>query len=401
MTDTILVVNCGSSTLKLALFDRALNKTASILADKLEQFGASARIQGEDTPIPLPHHATHRQALESIMAELFRRGRISAEPLAIGHRVVHGGEYFREATLIDDRVREAIAECASLAPLHNPVNLSGIDATLAMFPGVPHVAVFDTAFHQTLPPRAYLYALPRRYYRQWGVRRYGFHGTSHAFMLSEAARLLGTRPEETSIISAHLGNGCSIAAIDQGRSLDTSMGLTPLEGLVMGSRSGDVDPGIFDFFKNKGIGQDELHRILNEQSGLLGLSGQSNDMRTLCELADQGDEDSATAIEVFCFRLARYIGAMMASLQKLDALVFTGGIGENSARVRARTLATLSLLGFVIDSGKNHNHGRQHGGHIEHHKSRFPILVIPTNEELVIARDALRLATTDTHPEKQ
>lgn len=393
MSDTILVVNCGSSTLKLALFDQALNKTTSVLAEKLDQFQASARIQGDDMPIPLPHHASHRQALEHIIEELSRRGWMDSAPLAIGHRVVHGGEYFREAALIDDQARNAIAECAGLAPLHNPVNLSGIDATRAMFPGVPHIAVFDTAFHQTLPPRAFLYALPQRYYRQWGVRRYGFHGTSHSFMLSETARLLGTRPDQTSIISAHLGNGCSIAAIDRGRSVDTSMGLTPLEGLVMGSRSGDVDPGIFDFFRNKGIDQNELHRILNEQSGLLGLSGQSNDMRTLCELADQGHRDSATAIEVFCFRLARYIGAMMASLQHLDALVFTGGIGENSARVREQTIASLGLLGFVIDNDRNHSHGRRHGGHIEHPQSRFPILVIPTNEELVIAREALRLAT--------
>jgi acetate kinase len=393
---TLLVVNCGSSTLKLALFDLRLHKIASVLAEKLEQFQATAHIQGDPAPVPLPSHASHRQALEAVIQALFERGWLTQAPVAIGHRVVHGGERFRQAVRIDDRTREAIADCASLAPLHNPVNLAGIDSTRSLFPGVPQIAVFDTAFHQTLPPRAFLYALPQRFYRQWGVRRYGFHGTSHAFMLTETARLLGQLPEQTSLISAHLGNGCSIAAIDHGHSVDTSMGLTPLEGLVMGSRSGDVDPGLFDFLKTKGIGQDELHRILNEQSGLLGLSGQSNDMRTLCELADQGHEASATAIDVFCFRLARYIGAMMASLRRLDALVFTGGIGENSARIRRQTLASLGLLGFAVDPERNSAHGRQSNGHIESGASRFPVLVIATDEERVIAGESLRLATPHT-----
>lgn len=394
MDNAILVVNCGSSTLKLALFDgHSLRCKATGLAERLNHDDAVARIAELEGNLPLPDGATHRQALEVMTKALTDAGLLSGDPIAIGHRVVHGGENFREAALIDDEVLEAIEQCAGLAPLHNPVNLSGIDSTRKLFPGVPNVAVFDTAYHQTLPQKAYLYAVPYSYYRDWGVRRYGFHGISHSFMLTEAARRLEKTPATTSIISAHLGNGCSITAIRDGLSADTSMGLTPLEGLVMGSRSGDIDPGLFDYLKSKGITQDQLHHVLNHESGLLGLSGQTNDMRTLCDLAEHGHEPSVIAIEVFCFRLARYIGAMMASLYHLDALVFTGGIGENSARVRRQTLDNLQLLGFDLDQELNHFGGEYSDGHIESPESRFPVLVIPTNEELVIAREAARLAS--------
>ncbi|KMQ74215.1 acetate/propionate family kinase [Marinobacter subterrani] len=392
MEDTVLVVNCGSSSLKLALFDGAYQKLASAQAERLNQNDAFARIDGIQETVPLSPAASHHEALETLIRAFRDHKLLTSLPAAIGHRVVHGGETFREAVLIDNGIISAIEDCAGLAPLHNPVNLSGIRATLALFPDVPQTAVFDTAFHQTLPKRAFLYALPDSWYRDWGVRRYGFHGTSHGFMAVEAARLLGKTPATTSIISAHLGNGCSITAIRDGISMDTSMGLTPLEGLVMGTRSGDVDPGLVDFLASKGIAAREVHRVLNQESGLLGLSGQTNDMRSLCELADHGHEPSQTAIEVFCFRLARYIGAMMASLRDLDALVFTGGIGENSARVRRDTLDHLRIMGFELSEDLNRHHGEISDGRIESAGSRFPVLVIPTNEELVIAREASRLA---------
>ncbi|WP_404363101.1 acetate/propionate family kinase [Marinobacter sp.] len=386
MEDVILVVNCGSSSLKLALFSRNLERLAGGLAERLGEDGATA--SAGDDQISLTGKSSHEDALAELLSHFRENELLSDQPLAIGHRVVHGGEAFRAPALINDDVLVAIEDCSSLAPLHNPVNLTGIRATLKLFPDVPQVAVFDTAFHQTLPPHAYLYGLPRRFYEDWGVRRYGFHGTSHSFMVEQAARLLAKPRSETSIISAHLGNGCSITAINNGESLDTSMGLTPLEGLVMGTRCGDVDPGLFDFLSAKGIDSESLSRILNRESGLLGLSESTNDMRTLIEQADGGDEQSSQALAVFCFRLARYIGAMMASLDELDALVFTGGIGENSDRVRKDTVSHLNLMGFSLDSKANENHGQESDHRIESKTSRFPILVIPTNEEAVIAREA-------------
>src|SRR5690554_333145 len=395
MDDSILVVNCGSSSLKLALFDHDHQKITSALAERLNQSDAFARISGDETPVHLPSGASHSQALAALVNAFKDRALMTGEPMAVGHRVVHGGETFREASLIDDQTVSAIEACAALAPLHNPVNLAGIRAMQALFPNVPQVAVFDTAYHQTLPERAYRYALPERCYSDWGVRRYGFHGTSHYFMAHEAARLLDKTPATTSIISAHLANGCSITAIRDVLSVDTSMGLTPLEGLVMGTRSGDVDPGLFDYLASRGMSASDVHEMLNKESGLQGLSGQTNDMRTLCELADHGHEPSQLAIDVFCFRLAKYFGAMMASLGHLDALVFTGGIGENSARVRAQTIEHLKLLGIKLDPELNSHHGHYSEGHVGDADSRFPVLVIPTNEELVIAREASRLANAN------
>ncbi len=393
MEESILVVNCGSSSLKLALFGGQNRKIASALAEKLNNDDAFARISGDDQPVRLPAGATHEQALQALVHEFRERQLMKAAPKAIGHRVVHGGETFREAVLVDDATEDGIEACAELAPLHNPVNLAGIRAMRALFPDRPHVVVFDTAYHHTLPERAYRYALPEHCYTEWGIRRYGFHGTSHYFMAREAARLLGKTPATTSVISAHLGNGCSITAIRDGLSVDTSMGLTPLEGLVMGTRSGDVDPGLFDYLAARGISAAEAHRMLNNDSGLLGLSGQTNDMRSLCELADHGHKPSKLAIDVFCFRLARYVGAMTASLPSLDGLVFTGGIGENSPRIRKETVKHLGLLGIELDPELNKNHGRISDGRIDSPDSRFPVLVIPTDEELVIAQEAARLAS--------
>lgn len=392
MDESILVVNCGSSSLKLALFDKHLQKTVSALAEKLNKPDTVARLSGDEQPIKLPDSADHRTALQALIETFTHRKLMTGAPAAIGHRVVHGGETFREAALISQDTITAIEACADLAPLHNPVNLAGIQAMRSLFPTVPQVAVFDTAYHQTLPDRAYRYALPERCYRDWGIRRYGFHGTSHYFMAQEAARLLGRTPATTSIISAHLGNGCSITAIRDGLSVDTSMGLTPLEGLVMGTRSGDVDPGLFDYLASRGVNAEQAHHMLNNDSGLLGLSGQTNDMRSLCELADHGHEPSRLAIDVFCFRLARYIGAMTASLSHLDAVVFTGGIGENSSRIRHETIKHARLLGLEIDQDLNRHNGQLSDGRINSADSRFPVLVIPTNEELVIAREAGRMA---------
>jgi len=392
MQDTLLVVNCGSSSLKIALFDKDRQKIASMLAGRLNTPNAHFRIGTQRDATVLPPNTTHREALAVLVDVAHKKGLMPKQPAAIGHRVVHGGETFREAVLIDDKALAAIEACSALAPLHNPVNLEGIIATRELFPLVPQVAVFDTAFHQTLPERAFHYALPQHYYRDWGVRRYGFHGTSHAYMLQQTALRLEQSTADTSIISAHLGNGCSVTAIRDGRSVDTSMGLTPLEGLVMGTRSGDIDPGLFDYLQSKGVSAEQLHYELNHSSGLLGLSGQANDMRTLSDLADQGDQPAQLAIDVFCFRLAKYVAAMMASLNRLDALVFTGGIGQNSARVRQQTVNHLALLGFAIDEHNNDDNGLNRDGRIDCKESRFPILVIATDEERVIAGEAARLA---------
>ena len=394
MDANILVVNCGSSSVKLALFDLEYRKQASALAELLKSDSPRASISGDYPEVQLPPHARHIDAIRALVEALKMHGLMATDPVAIGHRIVHGGEAFHQAALINDETLETIAECSDLAPLHNPINLSGIRATRVLYPSVPHVAVFDTAFHQTLPKRAYLYGVPTEWYRDWGVRRYGFHGISHSHMVAEAALRLGRTPASTSIISAHLGNGCSVAAIRDGISVDTSMGLTPLEGLVMGTRSGDVDPGLFDYLATKGISAKKLHHILNHRSGLLGLSGQTNDMRALCELADHGHEPSAIAIDIFCFRLARYIAAMTASLDRLDALVFTGGIGENSPRVRKQTLKHLRLLGFELDPALNDCSGEYTDGRIDSVESRFPVMVIQANEEVVIAREAGQLASS-------
>ena len=394
MNDQILVINCGSSSVKIAVFDAEGNERISAIAEKIGQAGSRLIPENSD-PLPLPDRASNREALAATIHWLQENQYLAEQPAAIGHRVVHGGETFHQAALLDADAMAAIRACADLAPLHNPVNLEGIEAARELFPEVPQVAVFDTAFHQTLPRHAWLYALPRRFYEKFGIRRYGFHGTSHQYMVEEAARRLDKPVEETSIISAHLGNGCSITAIRNGRSVDTSMGLTPLEGLVMGTRSGDIDPGLFDFLARKGVSAEETHRILNRESGLLGLTGQTSDMRNLVSAAQKGEQRCQEAFEVFCFRLARYVGAMMVSLDQLDALVFTGGIGENSTDVRARTLEHLALPGFRLDPEANRNHGQDNRGHIAAADSRFPVIVIPTREEAMIARETRALVRPD------
>ncbi|MGP4842559.1 acetate/propionate family kinase [Marinobacter sp. 1Y8] len=397
MAQSTLVVNCGSSSLKLAVVSEHFEHQAQVLVERLDsdQPSATGKVNGKRVSIAIEANSDYSDALATVIRYLESKDLLTGKPRVIGHRVVHGGENFSAATVIDETVIDAISACSDLAPLHNPINLIGIKATRKLYPDVPQVAVFDTAFHQTLPSYAYLYALPRRCYQDWGVRRYGFHGTSHAYMLKQLAEQLEKPAEALSLISAHLGNGCSITAIEKGQSRDTSMGLTPLEGLVMGTRSGDVDPGLFDFLQQKGLSRDSISRMLNRESGLLGLSGKTNDMRSIVEARNAGSATAKDAIDVFCFRLARYIGAMMASLTRIDGLVFTGGIGENSSIVREQTIAHLQLLGFTIDQEKNAHHGRESGRRIDS-GSGYPIYVIPTDEESMIAREAVDAAYPDT-----
>lgn len=389
-TECVIVINCGSSSLKVALLgtDGSGNPLLKGLAERLGTEDAVLKVETENEreTVPIPF-AGHREALQAF-AERMK----NFQPVAVGHRVVHGGEEFTGSVRITSAVIDAVQRCASLAPLHNPANLIGIQTAQELFPGLPHVAVFDTAFHQSLPPHAFLYAVPYHFYEDMKVRRYGFHGTSHQFVSCEAAGLLGKTPEETSLITMHLGNGCSACAVKEGRSVDSTMGLTPSEGLVMGTRSGDVDPALHQFLHDRtGMPLGEITALINSQSGLLGLSGLSNDMRTLAQASLEGNERAALAIEVFCYRLAKAVCGLTAALKRLDALVFTGGIGENSALVRERVADHWTLLGVRLDSQANAAHGRQTRGLISTELSNLKCLVVPTNEELMIARETLKL----------
>jgi len=391
MTDkTILVLNSGSSSLKFALIEADSARTlAQGIAERLGGDAPSFRF-GTEPARSLPAQAGHDQALGELLRKLD-----GSQIHAVGHRVVHGGEVFSESVLLNEAVVREISACAELAPLHNPANLLGIEAAQRSFPHLPQVAVFDTAFHQTLPVKAYLYAIPYEYYQRDKVRRYGFHGTSHRYVAGEAARRLGRPLESLQLVTAHLGNGASACAVKGGRSVDTSMGFTPLEGLVMGTRSGDVDPNLHAFLsKRHGLGLHEVTEMLNRKSGLLGLSGQSNDMRTLLLARARGDARASVAIEVFCYRLAKCVLGLCAALERIDALIFTGGIGEHAAEVRSETLAALGVLGARVDATLNEAHGAPDSGRITLESSGLLALVVPTNEELVIARETARLATS-------
>lgn len=382
----VLVINCGSSSLKFAVIEPQSGHVGHHgLAERLGTPQADWVM--DDAPSEaLPEGADHGAALDRILE------RVSGDRiLAVGHRVVHGGERFSESVLLDDAVVTQIDACTPLAPLHNPANLLGIREARARFPKLPQVAVFDTAFHHGMPPKAFHYAVPYELYERHGVRRYGFHGTSHRFVAEEAAKRLGRPLSDTMLVTAHLGNGCSACAISGGKSVDTTMGLTPLEGLVMGTRSGDVDPNLHEFLaKQSGLDLPQISELLNKKSGLLGLSGESNDMRELLESRDRGSARAALAIDVFCHRLAKAVLGSCAGLERVDALVFTGGIGEHAAPVRAQTLSELRLLGARLDEALNAAHGRESNGRITHTDSGLLALVIPTNEELVIAREAAR-----------
>lgn len=392
----ILVINCGSSSLKYQLID---SDSEAVLAKGLcERIGIDGSLtyqpQGGDkmkSDIAMP---THSEAISSVIAALTdeKTGVIKSlsEVGAVGHRVVHGGEKFTSSCLIDDAALAAIEECNDLAPLHNPANLIGIRACQKLMPGVPQVAVFDTAFHQTMPEVAYTYGLPYEYYEKYKVRRYGFHGTSHRYVAAEAAKMLGKKPEEVKVIVCHLGNGASVCAVDHGKSVDTSMGLTPLEGLVMGTRSGDIDPAIIEFVGAKeGLSLEEMNQVLNKKSGMLGISGVSSDGRDLEAAKEAGNKRAALALDVFDYRVVKYIGAYAAVMNGVDAIAFTAGIGENNKEMRANVSAHLGYLGAKLDPEKNDVRGEERV--ISTDDSTVKLLLIPTNEELAIARDTLAL----------
>ncbi len=387
----ILVINCGSSSIKFALVDPDQQAFAiSGLAERLGNADAllhwqlggvkhSQAIPGDD----------HRAALAHLLQRV--QEATGGQLHGIGHRVVHGGEHFTSAQRLDDAVIAAIRAVAPLAPLHNPAGLLGIEAALALYPELPQVAVFDTAFHQSLPEHAFRYAVPEQLYRDHGVRRYGFHGTSHRFVSARAAELTGLPASDSAWLVAHLGNGCSTCAVVNGQSRDTSMGLTPLEGLVMGTRSGDVDPNLHSHLsRTLGWSLEQIDRMLNHDSGLLGLSGLSNDMRSLEQAREEGHAGATLAIEVFCYRLAKSLAAMSCALPRLDGLIFTGGIGENSPLIRSKTVAHLSLLGLKLDEAANARCLRGVSGPI-HAADHTRVLVVPTNEERQIALDTLAL----------
>ncbi len=387
----ILVINCGSSSIKFALVNE--EQAAFPLQGLAERLGSPEAVihfetaAGKET-VSVPD-ADHQAALAQILprVEQAAGGHLDG----IGHRVVHGGEKFFASTILNDETLAGIEANVQLAPLHNPANLSGIQAAINLFPSLPQVGVFDTAFHQTMPAHAYRYAVPSVLYTDHGVRRYGFHGTSHRFVSKRAAELAGLPVDDSCWLVAHLGNGCSTCAIVNGESRDTSMGLTPLEGLVMGTRAGDVDPSLHNFLHNS-LGWDlaKIDSMLNKESGLKGLSGLSNDMRTLTEAREQGHEGAALAFDVFCYRLAKSLAAMGCALPRLDGLVFTGGIGENSAVVRENTIKHLKLLGLAIDPEANARCTRGVAGEIQAAGSPR-IMVVPTNEERQIALDTLAL----------
>jgi acetate kinase len=387
----VLVLNSGSSSVKFALMHPVSGER--VLGGLAEEIGTPEAVlhvqRGPGDPVTEKLSDSDYQAvIARILGYLPESG---PDLIGAGHRVVHGGDRFTASVLVDDEVIAAIRSFSHLAPLHNPHNLAGIEAVRAVRPGLPQVAVFDTAFHHTMPPRAFRYAVPEEWYARYGVRRYGFHGTSYRFVSGRAAELLGRPLGELSLVAAHLGNGCSAAAIRDGVSVDTTMGLTPMEGLVMGTRSGDIDPGIFGYLADQvGLTVDQLTDALNTASGLAGLSGVGNDMRAIQSAAADGNERARLALEVFVHRLAKAVVAMVTSLDRLDALVFTGGIGENSAEVRGLVLARLGFLGLAEDPEANAQHGRATGGRISPHGPVLA-LVVPTDEELMIARDTARL----------
>jgi acetate kinase len=401
MADKCVVINCGSSSIKLEVF--AVPALQSIAEALLEKIGTpEARLRqrricsdgSERNEVHTRPVADHQAGFDFIL-EVNARDRVIGDPAevaAIGHRVVHGGERFAAPTLIDDGVVAAIRELIPLAPLHNPSNLLGIEAARRRFPQSPHVAVFDTAFHQSLPPHAFRYAVPTELYEQYRVRRYGFHGSSHAYVAREAARHLGKAPDAVNLITLHLGNGASAAAIAGGKSIDTSMGLTPLEGLVMGTRSGDLDPALhFYLLRQTGMLPVELEKLLNSASGLKGLCGVA-DMREIQARASAGDAAAALALEVFCYRVKKYVGAYSAALGRVDAVVFTGGIGENSAPVREKVCNGLENLGITLDAARNQAAGGQVAT-VSHDSSPVAVLVVPTDEESEIARQTMAVVT--------
>lgn len=406
----VLVLNAGSSTLKFQFIDTDKaaidsNSDKRLARGQIERIGGEAiltlQVGSAEPSHRTAHVRNHAEAVEQVIAWMAdgESGvgiKSTSDIEAVGHRVVHGGERFTKSTLIDAKVRHELEELIELAPLHNPNNLLGIAAARAVLgPDVPQVAVFDTAFHQSIPETAFLYAIPYQLYRRYKVRRYGFHGTSHRYIAYRYGQLTGRTPEQTRIITLHLGNGASACAIAAGRSIDTSMGFTPLEGLVMGTRSGDLDPAILDFVGAKeGLSGHDVETMLNKQSGLLGLSGLTADMRDLLEEEDvHGDRRARLAIDVFCYRARKYIGAYIAALNGVDAIVFAGGIGENAPSIRERICAGMDWLGVQVDAERNAKLTNGAEGRFDADGTRVELWVVPTDEELVIARDTWRVTT--------
>lgn len=387
---TILVLNSGSSSLRFALYrageDEPITSGHAECLNSAEANISIAAANGEKSQKLIPI-ADHAAALRSIIDELRQGGVLESDPDAVGHRIVHGGESFSAPALIDDEVVARIEACSNLAPLHNPSGLLGIEVARELFEGVAQVAVFDTAFHSSLPAKSYLYALPYSLYEDHAVRRYGFHGSSHAYVTKKAAQLLGMELDNSRFISMHLGNGCSAAAVLNGKSVETSMGFTPMEGLVMGTRCGDVDPGVLLYLQTElNLSGAEISDLLNRQSGLLGVSGVSNDMRQLRSEAEAGNQRAALAIEIFCYRAAKTAASLMVALGGVGHMIFTGGIGENDARARALILKQLSYLGYQLDDALNRSNGAASQGLITAAESRCGASVIETREELMIAQ---------------
>ena len=393
----ILVINCGSSSLKYQLIN---SDSEAVLAKGLcERIGIDGSVlthtpAGKDKvriETPMPNHTVAVQLVIDALTNA-EHGVIKSldEIGAVGHRVVHGGEKFASSVVITDEVMKAIEECNDLAPLHNPANLIGINSCKEIMPNVPMVAVFDTAFHQTMPEKAYLYGLPYEYYEKYKVRRYGFHGTSHDYVSNRAAQLLGKKREDLKVIVCHLGNGASVSAVDHGKCVDTSMGLTPLEGLIMGTRSGDMDPAICDFICQKeGLTSAEMNTVLNKKSGVLGMSGVSSDFRDVEAAANEGNHQAAAALDAFYYRVAKYIGAYTAAMHGVDVVAFTAGVGENNIGGRVEICKYLGYLGTEIDLDKNNVRGEERI--ISKDGSKVTLMAIPTNEELAIARQTLAL----------
>ena len=392
----VLVINCGSSSLKYQLID---SDTEAVLAKGLcERIGIDGRLvyqkAGNDKEITEASMPTHKEAIQMVLEALTneKTGAIKslAEVNAIGHRIVHGGEKFASSAIITDEMIKAVEECNDLAPLHNPANLIGIRVCSELMPNVPQVGVFDTAFHQTMPAKAYLYGLPIEYYKNYKVRRYGFHGTSHSFVSKRAVDFLGLDKDNSKVIVCHLGNGSSISAVQNGKCVDTTMGLTPLEGVVMGTRSGSIDPAIVEYIaKKENLDLAGVMNVLNKKSGLQGMSGVSSDMRDLRAAAAEGNEDAKNAIEVLCYGIAKYVGGYIAAMNGVDAIVFTAGIGENVGMIREKVCSYLGFLGVTIDAKANEAMGEEVV--ISGADSKVKVAVIPTNEELAICRDTVAL----------
>lgn len=393
----ILVINCGSSSLKYQLIDMESENVLGIgLAERIGLDGSRVKHKsekGEKIVIEKPM-SNHKVALEIVLDALLdeKHGAIKSldEINAIGHRVVHAGEKFSDSVVIDDEVMNALNECIELAPLHNPPNIMGIEACKELMPSTPQVGVFDTAFHQTMPKSSYIYPIPYELYEKYGVRRYGFHGTSHKYVSQRAAEILGVKLEDINMITCHLGNGASLAAIKNGKSIDTSMGLTPLEGLAMGTRSGDIDPAIITFLMEKeNLNINDINNLLNKKSGVLGISGVSSDFRDIEEEAEKGNERAQLALDKFNSRVKKYVGAYASLLGGTNVIVFTAGLGENSPETREAVCSGLEFMGVEIDKVKNNVRGKE--TIISTENSKVKVLVVPTNEELMIARDTKKL----------